>query len=64
MRVLGQHVATCQSITPTSTLQTSNLVSSNPDVSLIKIHVFKNIKYKEQLMDNIQSCLGAMETAR
>jgi hypothetical protein len=52
------------SISLTSTRETSNLVSFNLYINLIEMYVSSNIKAKEQLINDVQLCLNAIEIAR
>lgn len=64
MRILGSSIAArqCDSIMPS--LEPPNFENHYPDVSLIESDSARNLKGKEQLIDNVQSCLNAMKTAR
>jgi hypothetical protein len=46
------------------TLQTSNSVSFSSDANLIEICLPSNTKIKEQLINDVQLCLNAVEAAR
>ncbi|CAF1324980.1 unnamed protein product [Adineta steineri] len=59
MRILGPRILKHQSVTITPTV-----INLGSDVNVIKNPSTSNIKNKEQLIDNIQSCLQAIRTAR
>jgi hypothetical protein len=63
MRIFGSRMVGCQDFTTMSTVQPPNIISSGPNVSHIESRLTSNEKDKEQLIDNVQSCLRAMETA-
>ncbi|CAF4360364.1 unnamed protein product [Rotaria sp. Silwood2] len=64
MRVLGPCIDINRGVTPSRVLQSIDLISSAPGANFTESQVTSNRKEQQQLINNVQSCLSAVKTAR